>query len=237
MKPVVRLHLYFAADNDQAVILRQGPSKQFRMISWDRSDDTFQDGQWLKHSVYPERCDLSPDGRHFIYFALNGDWSGPSEGAYTAISHTPYFTAVALFPEGNTWGGGGRFLDNTLFWAGGGKDIINRAKGLVRLTRSHPTADCESGLRAPDGKCAKIGKAKAGRLLDADRHVPAELSHYDTQGGCLYRRSGGEMTLIRDFTDMTFEPVRAPYDWRDEISSAPDVEDLRPWHPLDGEQF
>ncbi len=61
--PTLRLHLFFATQNDRAVILRQGPSKLFRMILWHRDTDRFEDGQWLKHKVYPDRCALSPDGQ------------------------------------------------------------------------------------------------------------------------------------------------------------------------------
>ena len=57
------------------------------------------------------------------------------------------------------------------------------------------------------------------------------LDRYDTQGGVLYRRRGLELEPIRDFTDMAFEPMRAPYDWRD----ANDPAEPAPWHPLDGD--
>ena len=163
-KPVIRLHLFFARDNDRAVILRQGPSRTFRMILWYRDGDIFEDGQWLKHKVYAERCDLSPDGRHFIFFALNGDWGGRAQGAYTAISRPPWFTALALFPQGDTWAGGGVFLDNSLYVADGGHDIVGRDEGLVRLFQREPDDECPTGLRRVDGRCVKIGRAKAERV-------------------------------------------------------------------------
>ncbi|MCU9848562.1 hypothetical protein OEZ60_11120 [Defluviimonas sp. WL0024] len=230
--PVVRLHLYFARDNDRAVILRQGPSKQFRLILWHRDTDTFEDGQWLKHKVYPERCDLSPDGRHFLYFALNGDWSGVSEGAYSALSRPPYFTALALFPEGSTWGGGGRFLDNVHYVAVGGADVIGRDDGLVRLYQRTPDKDCPTGLRTVDGRPAKIGKAKAERAFLRELPPDPALSLYDTLGGRLHRRRGNDLELIRDFTEMTFEPIRAPYDWREPHAEGT----AEPWHPLGREE-
>lgn len=230
--PVVRLHLFFATDNDRTLILRQGPSKTFRMILWHRDTDRFEDGQWLKHKVYVERCDLSPDGRHFLYFAQNGHWQGETRGSYTALSRPPYFTALALFPEGDTWGGGGRFLDNSLYVASGDTDIVGRDDGLVRLYRRKPDSACPSGLRGPDGKCARIGKDKAARAFDTSppRHPAFDL--YDTMGGKLYRRDGLDLTLIRDFTDMTFEPIRAPYDWRENTTPAKTAD---PWHPLQDE--
>ena len=229
--PVIRLHLFFASESPIAVILRQGPSKTFRMILWDRDTDRFEDGQWLKHKVYAERCDVSPDGRHFLYFALNGDWGGPSRGAYTALSRPPFFTALALFPEGDTWGGGGRFLDDALYVADGDHDIIGRDDGLVRLFRGTPDDDCPSGLRRVDGRCARIGKAKAARAFERPRPPDPELDRYDSMGGRLYRRHGQKLELIRDFSDMAFEPIRAPYDWR----AAEVGEEPAPWHPLDGE--
>jgi hypothetical protein len=231
--PYVRLHLFFATDNDKAVILRQGPSKHYRMILWHRDSDTFEDGQWIKQRIYLDWCDLSPDGEHFIYFTLNGHWSDESKGAYSVISRPPYFTALSLFPEGSTWGGGGRFIDKTRYFATGGKDIRGLAKGLSRLQRKSPTADNPSGLWTIKGVPAKLTEREKARALSPiSPSMNLVLDRYDTLGGKLFRRSGEELELIRDFTDMTFEPVRAPYDARD-ARGADDAP--KPWHPLDGE--
>ena len=74
---------------------------------------------------------------------------------------------------------------------------------------------------------------KAARAFDSSppRHPAFDL--YDTMGGKLYRRDGLDLTLIRDFTDMTFEPIRAPYDWRDDETTTPAA---KPWHPLNDEE-
>lgn len=236
MKPVVRLHLFFATENDRALIIRQGPSKHYRMILWHRDTDTFEDGQWLKHKIYIDRCDLSPDGEHFIYFTLDGKWETETEGAFTAISRPPYFTALALMPEGSTWGGGGRFIDNHYFVADGGADIIGRDEGLFRIFRREPTTQCPSGLFKADGACAKLGKLKAASVKDNSTPLSrtADIDRYDTLGGCLYRRRGEELELIRDFSDMEFESIRAPYDWREKKPLHED--DLQPWHPLGDER-
>ena len=230
-EPYVRLHLYFATENDRAVILRQGPSKQYRMILWDRGKGTFEDGQWIKQRIYLDLCDLSPDGEHFIYFTLSGKWSDESEGAYTVISKPPYFTALHLFPEGSTWGGGGRFIDNDRYVATGGDDILKRRTGLSRLRQISPTKSNPAGLQTWKRATAKVhGKAKARALSRVSPSMGLDSDRYDTMGGKLYRRRGEDLELIRDFTDMTFEPVRAPYDWRDDEGDPPET-----WHPLDGE--
>ena len=240
-EPMIRLHLFFATENDRAVILRQGPSKLVRMILWHRDTDTFEDGQWLKYKVYVERCALSPDGRHFIYFTLDGRWKADTRGSYTCISRPPYWTALALFPQGDTWGGGGVFLDNRHYFAHGGSDIIGRDDGLARVNLGEAEKGCTTGIRLMNGKRAPLDRAATRRLLDEPRPSdmfelfqrmappPGDaLDRYDTVGGRLYRRNGQELELIRDFTDMEFENIRAPYDWRAET---PDGEP-EPWHPL-----
>ena len=243
-EPYVRLHLFFATENDRALIVRQGPSRQFRMILWHRDTDTFQDGQWIRHKVYLERCSLSPDGRHFIYFALDGRWSNETRGSFTALSRPPYWTALSLFPEGDTWGGGGVFLDDIHYWASGDADIIGRDEGLSRVRLGEPEKGCTTGIRLMSGGRAPLDRSATRRLLAEPRPADARalfarmavpqgdaLDRYDTQGGCLYRRQGMELEPIRDFTDMEFEPVRAPYDWRE----GKEADEPVPWHPLDGE--
>lgn len=238
--PLIRLHLFFATDNDRALILRQGPSRRYRMILWHRDGDTFEDGQWIDRKVYVERCSLSPDGRHFLYFTLNGRWWSDTRGSFTALSRPPYWTALALFPEGDTWGGGGVFLDNTHYWASGNADIVGRGEGLARVRLGEPDKGCTTGIRLDSGARAPLDRSATRRLLadpppanareifDRMAVPPGDaLDRYDTQGGRLYRRDGLDLTLIRDFSDMEFEPVRAPYDWRDDRAE--------PWHPLDGD--
>lgn len=235
--PLVRLHLFFATENDRAVILRQGPSRQFRMILWHRETDTFEDGQWIRNKIYIERCALSPDGAHFLYFVLDGRWSSEAMGSYTVLSRPPYWTALALFPQGDTLGGGGVFIDNIHYWACGDADIIGRDDGLSRVQLGEPGKGCSSGLRLVSGQRAPLSREATRRILADpapttardvfDRMAAPEsdaLTRYDTQGGKLYRRNGMELELIRDFTDMEVEPIRAPYDWRPEGSD--------PWHPL-----
>lgn len=97
-------------ESPTAVILRQGPSTTFCSIGWDLRTDELRVGQWVKHKLYVERCDLSPDGYWLVYFALDGAWQSEAQGAWTAVSIAPYLRAVTLWPQGHTWGGGGAFF-------------------------------------------------------------------------------------------------------------------------------
>lgn len=96
-----RVHPILARNARTAVIIRRGPSKAVCTMLWDRGRDEFKLGQWLRGRIYERRCDLSPDGKHFIYFAMNGKWDGPVKGSWTAISRAPYLKALALWPWGD----------------------------------------------------------------------------------------------------------------------------------------
>ena len=126
-----RLYALIAPKSSTAVLLRRGPSDHVRMISWDLKTDIFTPGQWLKHRVYERRCDLSPDGRYFIYFAAN---YAKEISTYSAISKPPFFTALAFWPQGNAWGGGGLFSGNgRTLYLNHGRSIANEKSAQTQL--------------------------------------------------------------------------------------------------------
>ena len=73
-------------------------------------------GQWFHGRIYERRADLTPDGSLLIYFAnkINEKTLNDQDYTYawTAISKPPYLTALALWPKGDCWHGGGLFTDN-----------------------------------------------------------------------------------------------------------------------------
>lgn len=75
------------------------------MIRWQTDNDTFEPGQWLRGRVYERRCDISPDGTQFVYFAHKMHRGF----AFTALCAPPNFTAMEFWEKDNTWGGGGTF--------------------------------------------------------------------------------------------------------------------------------
>jgi hypothetical protein len=103
----VRLYVILARNEPFGVVFRRGPSKSVLLIKWNTSNDTFQSGQWLKGRIYERRCDLSPDGDLLLYFAAN--YRDPYY-SWSAISRPPFLTALALWPKGDGWGGGGHFV-------------------------------------------------------------------------------------------------------------------------------
>ena len=135
-----RLSLIFAADEPVTVVLRRGPSKWVEVVKWDTAKDLFEEGQWFHGRIYEERCGLSPDGNLFVYFAAKygGSKSRGYEDTYTAVSKPPYLTALAMWPEGSTWGGGGRFIDNkTLRLAYGANGTRTPLNGNTEISMTH----------------------------------------------------------------------------------------------------
>jgi hypothetical protein len=106
LKRGVRLYVIQAREADSAVVFRRGPSKRVMLIGWNTSDDTLVDGQWLKGRIYERRCDLSPNGDLLLYFAAS--YRKPYF-SWSAVSRPPFLTALAMWPKGDGWGGGGLF--------------------------------------------------------------------------------------------------------------------------------
>jgi hypothetical protein len=111
-----RLFMIFARKASMAVVFRRGPSKWVQLIKWDTKSDTFEEGQWFNGRIYERRSDLSPDGSLLIYFAQKISAESLKDREYTyawtAISKPPFLTALALWPKGDCWHGGGLFKNS-----------------------------------------------------------------------------------------------------------------------------
>ncbi len=114
-----RLHVLLARDAPVGVVIRRGPARHVAVLGWDRRRDRFELGQWLYGRIYEQRSDISPDGRHLIYFAMNGRWGSRAKGSWTAVSRAPYLKALALWAKGDCWQGGGLFLSARKYWLNG----------------------------------------------------------------------------------------------------------------------
>lgn len=111
--PAPRLGFLQARRAPVAVIFRRGPSKRVELIRWDTEHDVIERGHWFHGRIYNRRCDLSPDGTKLIYFASKFTARSVNDREYTyawtAISKPPWLTALALWPKGDCWWGGGLF--------------------------------------------------------------------------------------------------------------------------------
>ena len=137
-----RIHVLLARQAPIGVVIRRGPAKAVATLLWDRQNDTFQLGQWFRGRIYERRCDLSPDGRHLLYFAMSGHWEGESKGSWTAISRAPFLKAIAMFPKGDGWNGGGLWTSPTRYWLNEGgiskHSVLRNTSEVSRDTIYHP---------------------------------------------------------------------------------------------------
>ncbi|HEU0105464.1 MAG TPA: hypothetical protein VFT38_04790 [Vicinamibacteria bacterium] len=200
--PPCRLFVILAREAPIGVILRRGPAAWYHLIRWHTDEDRFEHGAWLRGRIYEERCDLSPDGELFLYFALQGSrWRTSYKGTWTAVSRPPWLHALVLWPHGDTWGGGGRFV---------GQRKVALWTGLPLATHpDHPLV----GLEAVSGSRTEAG----GAFLLNDDLPDKEWSgrdrageHVFTSAGKLLRRRGGRVVELADFNGLSPDPQPAP---------------------------
>ena len=222
-----RLSFVFASAAPIAVILRRGPSRLVEVVKWNTAKDKFDDGQWLHGRIYAERCGLSPDGKLFVYFAAKHgkvDYLRGYKDTYTVVSKPPYLTALAMWPEGSTWGGGGRFIDTkTLrlaYGAHGTRSPDGKTELLMAPLPKHHPAHPPRGLEiqtdldfyAPDRDFRAPGKKGAKRAKGTEwtgkDHTGRTIS---ARGGVLFcvNKKGREVVL-RDFNGDKWQDRPAP---------------------------
>ncbi|MDA1313512.1 MAG: hypothetical protein O2968_09280 [Acidobacteria bacterium] len=136
-----RIHVLLASHAPLGLVIRRGPSNSVATILWNRHRDSFELGQWLKGRIYERRCDLSPYGDYFIYFAMNGHWGSESKGSWTAVSRSPYLKALAMFPKGDCWHGGGLWTGRKDYWIndGYGHSVLRDTKEVRRDESFQPS--------------------------------------------------------------------------------------------------
>ncbi len=174
-----RIHVLLASDEPVGLIIRRGPSKSVATLLWNRKTDEFRLGQWLKGRIYERRSDLSPDGKYFLYFAMNGKWDTEAKGSWTAISQAPFLKALAIFPKGDCYHGGGLWTGNQTYWLndGYGHTVLRDTMVVRRDTRWHSPrcyAEGNSGVYYPrlvrDGWTFKdkvvVGKWKVMNIFE-----------------------------------------------------------------------
>ena len=143
-----RLHVLLASKAPLGLVFRRGPANAVCTFGWNRATDEFELGQWFRGRIYERRADLSPDGRHLIYFARGGLRHKETKGSWTAISRAPWLHAVTLFGKGDCWQGGGLFTSNRKFWLNGCHFSVRESSEVAEDDKYQPEgsfgAECPS---------------------------------------------------------------------------------------------
>lgn len=194
------LYIIPARDAPIAAILRRGPSRWYHIIRWDMARDEFVHGSWIKGRIYESRCDVSPDGELLLYFVQQANRSQTDfSNAWTAVSRLPWLTAHSLWPQGTTYGGGGRFVDNR-------RIMLRPVHGTGLATHQNFPL---RGLTVVDGA--------ADEHSSLDLVTDADWSGHDHAGRLIYAKSdrvyrrgqcGDE--LVADFSALEPNPQAAP---------------------------
>jgi hypothetical protein len=196
-RPPARLFVLLARDAPTALVIRRGPSAWCHLVRWDLATDRLEHGAWIRGRIFAERSDLSPDGELLVAFVYQGARARTTyTDAWTAVSRPPWLHALALWPQGPTYGGGGRFTDR--------RTLVLRACS----TATHPDHPA-IGLSVSPGDPPVHDVADAVEGADwAGRGSDRRLVF--ARAGKLYRRDGRDDALVADLGALEPEPAPAP---------------------------
>ncbi|MDH5372096.1 MAG: hypothetical protein OEX97_04040 [Acidimicrobiia bacterium] len=92
-------------------VLRRGPSDWWHVGRWLLDRPEYEPGAWFKGSLYPQKCDLSPNGRWLAYAALREPSDWPAGSVFEAVSRLPWLSALSAWGAGTTYSRGIHFED------------------------------------------------------------------------------------------------------------------------------
>jgi hypothetical protein len=149
------------------IVIRRGPASSVCTLLWDRQKDEFQVGQWLRGRIYERRADISPDGKHWIYFARGSSLRhAETRGSWTAIARSPWLKALTLYGKGDCWLGGGLFLSPKRYWLNGCHELI-RDSAAVKIDAKFSPSGGPYGGECPSVYYRRL--QRDGWLMEVER--------------------------------------------------------------------
>ena len=179
------------------VVIAEYSASLSRMWRWDRETDTFAPGQFLKGRAYV--ADMSKDGRYAVYFALVHQ---RPEEAFIAISHPPYFTALAYFPTSPISGEAFFCDDGSLHVRT--RPLIATWRGQTEAVPDRVEPMCPFKItRGEDGKIPLIRSLEDE--MRSERQITAE--GYDL---IATDRKSGDRRVLASFPREPFQGIESP---------------------------
>jgi hypothetical protein len=117
--PPARVRVILARAAPVAAVFRRGPSRWTLLLRWHTDTDQIEAGDWFRGRIYEHRCDLTPDGKHLVYFAATygGELRDfPYGYAWTGVCEPPSLRPIGFWSKGDAWFGGGLFEDQHHLW-------------------------------------------------------------------------------------------------------------------------
>ena len=116
MQGTPKIRGYIANDADRVMLLYRQSNRvtYLAVLDYSGKHERVRIGSRFFGKFYPNRCDLSADGRFFLYFAQGKNQKQYDKKLYcwTGICRPPDVHALLLLSHNDTWGGGGRFVDD-----------------------------------------------------------------------------------------------------------------------------
>lgn len=104
-----KINIQFAVNGSKAVILREGPSKITRCLLWDTKNDELLPGQWIKSKI--PNFSINSDASLMLAF-VQSYRRRQDYGTWVALSKPPWFSALATWEIGDSWGGACDFISD-----------------------------------------------------------------------------------------------------------------------------
>ena len=195
--PRCRLFVIMASEVPVGLILRRGPTRWYHLLRWYMDKDEFEAGAWFRGRIYEEKCDLSPDGKLAVCFCHGGRYRTDYTDSWTVVSRAPWLCALALWPWGTTYGGGGRFT--------GSRALVLRSNVPVETHPAYPAHGLAIQYGQPELHRSS-GEVDGADWSGRDHRGFVIFS----KGGKLYRRKMGSDREIADFSELSPQPQPAP---------------------------
>ncbi|MCB0687836.1 MAG: hypothetical protein KDC53_14975 [Saprospiraceae bacterium] len=145
----------YLADTTNKIVLWYRKNRKvyyFFQINYSNREEEIILGAKFYGRISSDRCDISPDGRYFVYFAMGMSTTTgkPERSCWTAVCQPPKITADVFLEQPDTWGTGGRFVDDrTVYVSYGAAPQYDTTKDMyfkdLRITFQPPLAD-EDGI-------------------------------------------------------------------------------------------
>jgi hypothetical protein len=179
-----------------------------QLLRWDLETDRVEEGQWLKGRIYERRCDLSPSGELFVYFAMDYKRAKAwNQATWTAVSRPPYLTALTLWFKGDAWSGGGLFSsDHKLLLNEGG---ISHVPGETRQRLPIKVGKLRLGMGEDDPIESKRRSRDGWVIVQHLRTSRTLVTGYVTEQPQIERCGMGGLVLEEQYRISGYKSLRA----------------------------
>jgi len=213
--PAPRIFCLLATEAPVVAVLRRGPSEWYHVGRWNLAQRTYEPGAWFRGRLFPQKCDVSPDGRWLAYSAHKPTAEWAAGTTYEAISRLPWLHALAAWEAGTTYARGIRFEGDAGTSDLGPPDTGDLAPCLARYgLRLNPAAqfavERRKGWRETDDTPARA----PNDAWDERRRVRMSKSR---PGGSAVLEVEGSYAAFRDLHGQR-DPARYSLVQRDEVA-------------------